>query len=86
MVAQKPNVIKAGKISVILPADLNPEGRGSGRARAFEFGVLAASYGQSSDECPYKSERGAGSFRKAWLRGFEAYTDASERRSQRVAS
>ena len=86
MVAMKPKIVHAGDIEVLVPSDLPQEGRGSGRAREFEFGVLAASYGQKSSDCPYESERGAGSFRKAWFRGYEAFHQAQERRAQRVAS
>ncbi len=86
MVSQKPVIIEAGELTIQIPADLPTHGRGSGRARAFEAGVRAAMDGSDSSSCPYESERGAGSFRKQWMRGYEAFHAAQERKAQRVAS
>lgn len=77
-----PNEIVVKEIRTPVPPDLlSTRGKGSGRVRVFEFGVMAASLGQTKDDCPYESGQGSGSFRKAWLRGFDAYTAARERKA-----
>lgn len=76
-----PNTIEVQGTRTPVPPDLlNTKGRGSGRVRAFEFGVIAASIGQSKTDCPYAEGQGSGSYRKSWIRGFDAFHAAQEKR------
>lgn len=76
-----PEFIAVHDTQVPAPPDLRrTTGQGSGRFRAFEFGVIAASHGMTKDQCPYEPGRGSGSYRKSWMRGFDAFHAANQKR------
>ena len=74
------STITIDSMKVRVPQELaSLKGRGAGRLSAFANGASAASLGNSRDTCPYESSRGSGSYRKAWLDGFDAFSVAHER-------
>ena len=76
-----PTHIETHDVTVTCPPDLLAlKGRGSGRARCFEFSVRAAALGHTTEDCPYGPGQGTGQFRKAWMRGYEAYHRVKQRR------
>ena len=80
MVALSPFTAKGVRFEV--PPEFTTAGRGSGRASAFIRGVRAASRGNGEDSCPYKPGRGSGSWRRAWLKGHDAYHSAQNWRNK----
>lgn len=80
MVALNPFTAKG--VSFNIPAEFPTQGRGSGRANAWVRGVRAASRGKGEDSCPYAQGRGSGSWRRAWLKGHDAYYAAQNWRNK----
>lgn len=72
-----PKTVKIGETILQVPDDLGGyTARGSGRLSAFVGGAYAALYGKAKSSCPYESKRGSGSFRLAWMAGFDKLTEA----------
>jgi ribosome modulation factor len=76
-----------GELTLEVPTELGGNAsRGSGRFSAYVAGAYAALYGKSVEQCPYDPGRGSGSFRKAWLRGHEAWTTCKQARAGKVVA
>ena len=74
MVAISPFTARGTRL--VVPREYATAGQGSGRATAFIAGARAASSGVPHICCPYKPGRGSGSWRRAWIAGHQAFTDA----------